>query len=726
MFSVVWQEAPDDEAEVKVDFGSLQRVGYEGNKALSETDMYRRAGQEAPPIVAAPVPAAIPAEVAESEPVGSQRAGVQDGESVRKKNSRKMKLGQATFSLKDDRDCVNPFIDASTASHVKGYSGKRVDKRASVKQISNLDFTHDHQFEELLSMKVAMDEFRAYILLRNSALSAEDKKRLIVESAGSLDYKTVVTNLKLLGSKFFQEVHAGKASSARSKTYEANAFVSHDAGSTELPSEDSAFHADDWNEEEWIEQLANDGDEDAALILDYEQPMLDTIQEDADLALSHTTYAEARKRLSDRFKNRGFWLSGPAKGKARGKGGEKGKKGFGGFRNSGNRKTLQQRILESTCRICGRKGHWKAECPERGRSSEAGQTTLATAPTLVTLEDGVDALPLEFMSLPEEPIEPSRDSSLTLSSFAFCFGVLGERVGPNAINEGEIIESNREAIEKPGMSCMSAHPESRSRKNAAHCAESFASTRLSTMPPEPAGSHFATYNSLGIIDTERHASTQEALPEKRAEKSSQAPRVRVVPPKTMESCSACRLELPDDLAANLAKEVLLEIPVPQEPCLSARNVPQVKKQAETEGDEYVAAAGDRLKLKVLSPEGDGITVACSEVILPSATGQLGILANHAPMMSALDTGVLRYKEDGTWKPVVVLGGFATVDSNQLSVLVNDFEKADGIDMKEAQSEMDSATSMLEKAENKKDKLEATSKVKKAAARLQAAMFLSKK
>ena len=33
---------------------------------------------------------------------------------------------QATFSLKDDRDCVNPFIDQSDASHVKGYSGKRV------------------------------------------------------------------------------------------------------------------------------------------------------------------------------------------------------------------------------------------------------------------------------------------------------------------------------------------------------------------------------------------------------------------------------------------------------------------------------------------------------------------------------------------------------------------------------------------------------------------------
>ena len=79
------------------------------------------------------------------------------------------------------------------------------------------------------------------------------------------------------------------------------------------------------------------------------------------------------------------------------------------------------------------------------------------------------------------------------------------------------------------------------------------------------------------------------------------------------------------------------------------------------------------------------------------------------MMSALDTGVLRYKEDGKWIPLVVLGGFASVDSNQLSVLVNDFEEADQIDMKEAQKKLDDATSMLEKAASKKDKLEATAK-----------------
>ena len=106
---------------------------------------------------------------------------------------------------------------------------------------------HDHQFEELLGMKVGIDEFRAYILLRNSALSSEDKKRLIVESPGSLEYRDVVSNLKLLGSKFFQEAHAGKVTGGRTKTYEANAFMAQDTmgGDNYMP-EDAAFQAEDW------------------------------------------------------------------------------------------------------------------------------------------------------------------------------------------------------------------------------------------------------------------------------------------------------------------------------------------------------------------------------------------------------------------------------------------------------------------------------------------------
>jgi len=154
--------------------------------------------------------------------------------------------------------------------------------------------------------------------------------------------------------------------------------------------------------------------------------------------------------------------------------------------------------------------------------------------------------------------------------------------------------------------------------------------------------------------------------------------------------------------------------------------PSLRARVALHAEESAGSTADRVQMKVLSPEGMGVTEACSEVILPSASGQLGVLANHAPMMTAIDVGVLRYKQDGTWKPLVVMGGFATVDSNQLSILVNDFEKVEDIDLDTAKKDMEAATSELEKADSKKSKLDATNKVKKSAARLQAAMFGKKK
>merc|ERR1712061_793554 len=112
---------------------------------------------------------------------------------------------------------------------------------------------------------------------------------------------------------------------------------------------------------------------------------------------------------------------------------------------------------------------------------------------------------------------------------------------------------------------------------------------------------------------------------------------------------------------------------------------------------------DRVQMKVLTPEGVGIKEAVSEVVLPSTSGQLGVLANHAPMMTALDTGVLRYKKEGKWVPLVLYGGFASVENNQLSILVNDVVEVEDIDVDQAKADMESATKALESAEDKKGK-----------------------
>ena len=76
---------------------------------------------------------------------------------------------------------------------------------------------HDFQFEELLQMGVGIPEVRAYILLRNSGLNADDKKKLIVDSKGALEYDAIVSALKLLGSRFFNEIQSGSKNVSRSK-----------------------------------------------------------------------------------------------------------------------------------------------------------------------------------------------------------------------------------------------------------------------------------------------------------------------------------------------------------------------------------------------------------------------------------------------------------------------------------------------------------------------------
>ena len=213
---------------------------------------------------------------------------------------------------------------------------------------------HDFQFEELLQMGVGFDEVRAYVLLRNSNLGSEDKKKLMVDAQGALEYTKIVSSLKLLGSKFFHELQTGNRTSARNKTYDVNAVFEDE--NPAFPAEDETAYLGESYED--AEIIYDEGDPDAVVCMQFEESLVDALQADPDIAACYNSYLDARKRLTDRNKNRGFWGTSkgsypPGKGKGKGK-----NKGF-----QKGRKPLAQRILESECRRCGARGHWKAECP---------------------------------------------------------------------------------------------------------------------------------------------------------------------------------------------------------------------------------------------------------------------------------------------------------------------------------------------------------------------------
>nr|YP_009541756.1 ATP synthase CF1 epsilon subunit [Synarthrophyton chejuense]AYR05765.1 ATP synthase CF1 epsilon subunit [Synarthrophyton chejuense] len=126
-----------------------------------------------------------------------------------------------------------------------------------------------------------------------------------------------------------------------------------------------------------------------------------------------------------------------------------------------------------------------------------------------------------------------------------------------------------------------------------------------------------------------------------------------------------------------------------------------------------------LKIRVIAPDRTVWDADAEEVILPSSTGQLGILTGHIPLLTALDIGVMRVRIEKDWIPIVLLGGFAEVEDNNITILVNGAEEASEINIETAKSNLENATIMLAEAETNKEKIEATQKIRKARARVQA-------
>ena len=129
-----------------------------------------------------------------------------------------------------------------------------------------------------------------------------------------------------------------------------------------------------------------------------------------------------------------------------------------------------------------------------------------------------------------------------------------------------------------------------------------------------------------------------------------------------------------------------------------------------------------LTLRVLAPDQSVFDGNADEVILPSTTGQLGILPGHVSLLTALDFGVLRVREGNGWKAIALQGGFAEVDADEVTVLVNAAELGSSINAEAASKELDAATAAVAKLEGQPsstDKIKAQQELARARARVQA-------
>ena len=74
-----------------------------------------------------------------------------------------------------------------------------------------------------------------------------------------------------------------------------------------------------------------------------------------------------------------------------------------------------------------------------------------------------------------------------------------------------------------------------------------------------------------------------------------------------------------------------------------------------------------------------------EVIAPGVVGELGVLPNHAPLVTSLQPGELRVKRGGEERPFFISGGFLEVKADMVTVLADAAERGDEIDLERAEA-----------------------------------------
>ena len=128
-----------------------------------------------------------------------------------------------------------------------------------------------------------------------------------------------------------------------------------------------------------------------------------------------------------------------------------------------------------------------------------------------------------------------------------------------------------------------------------------------------------------------------------------------------------------------------------------------------------------LNLEIVTPEKKVLSETVDAVTVPTASGEVGILTNHAPLISSLKSGILSYSKGGTVEKMVVAGGFIEVSQNNVSILADTAETSGEIDVEAARIERETVEKSLGAWKGSEEEFEIErERLEKAQARLQLA------
>jgi F-type H+-transporting ATPase subunit epsilon len=107
-------------------------------------------------------------------------------------------------------------------------------------------------------------------------------------------------------------------------------------------------------------------------------------------------------------------------------------------------------------------------------------------------------------------------------------------------------------------------------------------------------------------------------------------------------------------------------------------------------------------LEISTPDRDFFRGGVESLIIGTPGGEMGIMRNTLPLVTPLDPGVLRIKQNGGWMEAANGEGFVEVTPEKVSVLTQSAEWPYEVDMRKVQAEIDAAQEVLRKAQSLKE------------------------
>jgi F-type H+-transporting ATPase subunit epsilon len=100
-------------------------------------------------------------------------------------------------------------------------------------------------------------------------------------------------------------------------------------------------------------------------------------------------------------------------------------------------------------------------------------------------------------------------------------------------------------------------------------------------------------------------------------------------------------------------------------------------------------------LEIVTPERLAYSDEVDAVVLPGSEGELGVLPHHAPLLTTLGIGELRFRKGSQEESFAIVGGFLQVRPDRVVVMAETADMASEIDLEKAQEARREAEKALE-------------------------------